>query len=151
MPKSKPPCSTENPRKHPVARYRGYMVEVTMNNGRHVFLGRHERAPFNWSWTAGHRNRTRDRCGIVAGWASPGVWYFRPSAELAIRNARAADKMRRSRDDLRSFRIIPVVIEVRLKLHVPVGYVEEPTIAKHYRRLQREPAQRKRIRRRDIL
>lgn len=140
--------------KTPVARFRGWMVECSSAGAgyRHrVFLGRHHRAPYAWSWDRGHRNRSRGRCRIVAGWASPGIWYHKASAQLALRNSEKEDALHDKGSSLRwTYRLIPVVLEVKLRLRPMVGFVPEPAFKQFPQLKGRKPRQRKAWKKRDF-
>lgn len=137
----------------PVARFRGYLVEVSMEKGSHVFLGRHVRAAYDFDWDDEHTSRHRTKSHISAGNASPGLFYSKASAKLAIRNCIAEDKKGpKHYRTVREFRIITVTFEVKMKLRVPVGFVEEPAIAACYKRLaERRPRRRRNVTKKDLL
>jgi len=139
-----------------VARFRGYMVEVSRNRGRHVYLGRWERLATYTERTRRGRGRFGTKTHIVAAWGSPGVFYNRAAAATAIRNSQMRDQsdvrcMGRE-DAIATYRIIPVVLEVKLRERAPIGYIADPAIAAAFRELSpRKTRRRKTWRKRDLV
>lgn len=137
-------------RKAPVARYRGYMVEVTMKmrggEGVRVFLGRHERSVRSWAWEHGNTHRKPSGPLLADGLASPGVFYSAATLKKAIQNS--LEVMNRHSDMEVSYRIIPITIEVKLRERVPLGYIPESSIAALFRQLKARESRSATIRRR---
>lgn len=128
-----------------IARFRAFFVEVTRGAGNQqkVFLGRHERVQVLRRWCRGEK-RLRTVSRIGTGGCSPGVFYSKTQAQHSIRNTLGATR----RGAKLHFRIIPVVVEIKLRERAPVGYILEPVVARNFRELRSRPVRRGRARRR---
>ncbi len=73
---------------------------------------------------------------------APSVFFDRERLRKAIRNA-MSDDLRRPKRQRRSFRIIAVTVEVKLRMRVPVGLVGEPALIATFRQT-RTPRERRR-------
>src|SRR5689334_13081136 len=134
-----------------VARFRGFMVEVSIDD--RSWFGTHRREWYDWQEGEDRPARRNLANDIISARNSPGVFFSRALAQKAIDNSIADEKCKRRyiAKYRRKFRIVPVVIEVAMKLRPMVGLVPEPTFVDYFRQLKARRRRRRKTWRKEEL